>query len=251
MTALTSDAPHGTPGLGERLWDVVRLHTTNPWTTLILPPLITLGIFGLNYAIWALVSRAAGAELESDAFANNGGVLWILVYMMVTAIQAMSNTFRFALGMSVTRREYYLGTSLYFAILSVIYATGLTVFGWIEQLTAGWGLGGYFFAPFGTADQSLGLRAYAFFVLLLMFFFLGTVFASVWMRWKVNGLLTMLFTIAVALIGLAWWLTDVGLWGSVGDFFTGNSPLGLLTWTLPFTAATALAGFGLLRRATP
>ena len=59
---------------------MVRLHATNPWTTLILPWLITLAIFGMNYAIWALVSKAAGGDLGQDAFSNNGGVTWILVY---------------------------------------------------------------------------------------------------------------------------------------------------------------------------
>jgi len=174
-----------------------------------------------------------------------------LVYMMVTAVQAMSATFRFALGMSVTRRDYYLGTVLYFAMLSVLYAAGLTVLGWVEQLTDGWGLGGYFFAPVGLDSQPLWLRAYAILVLLLMFFFVGATFAAVWMRWKVNGLLTTFFAIAVVLVGLAWWATDAGLWGVVGDFFTEHSIVVLLAWTLPFTAAAALTGFGLLRRATP
>ncbi len=251
MTAIAFDTPGIARGLKERLWDVVRLHAINPWTTLILPWLITFAIFGLNYAIWALVSRAAGSGLEPDAFSNNGGVSWILVYMMVTAIQAMSATFRFALGMSVTRRDYYLGTCLYFAMLSMLYAVGLTVLGWVEQLTGGWGLGGYFFAPGGLDSQPLWLRAYAFLVLLLMFFFVGAAFAAVWMRWKVNGLLTTFFAIAVVLVGLAWWATEAGLWGMVGDFFTENSMVVILTWTLPFTAAAALAGFGLLRHARP
>ena len=77
--------------------------------------------------------------------------------LMVVAVQAMSATFRFALGMSVTRRDYYLGTALYFTMLSVVYAAGLTALGGIERLTDGWGLDGYFFAPFGSKSQSLGV----------------------------------------------------------------------------------------------
>lgn len=251
MTAITIDASSTTNRPPHRIASVVRLHMTNPWTTLITPWLITLAIFGLNYAIWALVSRAAGPELETDAFVNNGGVTWIVVYMMVVAIQAMSASFRFALGMSVTRRDYYLGSSLYFTMLSVVFAAGLTILGGIERLTDGWGLDGYFFAPFGSSSEPLWLHAYAFFVLLMLFFFVGAASAGVWMRWKVNGLLTELFGIALVLVGLAWWITEAGAWGAVGTFFTDNSPFVVLSWTLPVTAVCAVAGFGLLRKATP
>jgi hypothetical protein len=251
MTAIAIDAPRVRNSTSSRILNVVMLHTTNPWTTIILPWLITLAIFGLNYAIWALVSRAAGPDLEADAFANNGGVTWILVYMMVVAIQAMSASFRFALGMSVTRRDYYLGSALYFVILSAVYAAGFTALGWIERVTNGWGVGGYFFAPFGSDSQPLWLHAYAFLVLLLMFFFVGAASAGVWMRWKVSGLLTELLGIAVILVGLAWWVTEASAWGTVGEFFTGNSPFAILSWTLPVTVGAGLAGFALLRRATP
>ena len=251
MTATAIDAPGAANAAPRRILDVVMLHSTNPWTTLILPWLITFAIFGLNFSIWTLVSRAAGPDLETDAFANNGGVTWILVYMMVVAIQAMSASFRFDLGMSVTRRDYYLGSALYFAMLSAIYAAGFTALGWIERLTDGWGLGGYFFAPFGSAAEPLWLHAYAFFVLLLMFFFIGAASAGVWMRWKVSGLLTELLGIAVILVGLAWWITEASAWGSVGSFFTDNSPFVILSWTLPVTVGAGLAGFALLRRATP
>lgn len=251
MTAMTMDSTGQPRGTARRIVTVARLHATNPWTTLILPWLITFAIFGLNFAIWTLVSRAAGPDLETDAFANNGGVSWILVYMMVVAIQAMSASFRFALGMSVTRRDYYLGSGLYFAALSAIYAAGFTALGWIERLADGWGVEGYFFAPFGTASEPLWLHAYAFFVLLLMFFFIGSASAGVWMRWKVSGLLTELLGIAVIVVGLAWWITAARAWGTVGGFFTDSSIFALLSWTLPVTALSALVGYGLLRKATP
>lgn len=250
MTATAVDTPSEIQGSRRRIANVVRLHMTNPWTTLITPWLITGGIFGLNYAIWAIVTRAAGPELETDAFTNNGGVSWILIYMMVVAIQAMSASFRFALGMSVTRRDYYLGSSAYFLMLTAFYATAFTVLGWLERLTDGWGLRGYFFSPFGSMSQPLWLNAYAFFVLLLMFFFIGAASAGVWMRWKVNGLLTEIFSIALVLVALAWWITEASAWGSVGSFFTDNSLFVVLSWTLPVTLSCGIAGFGLLRRAT-
>ncbi len=251
MTTIAVESQGQARGKVRRIADVARLHATNPRTTLIVPSLVTAAIFGLNYAIWFLVWRAADGDLPEQAFGSNGGVTWILVYMMVVAIQTMSASFRFALGMSVTRRDFYLGSCLYFVMLSIAYATALTALGWVERLTDGWGLNGHFFAPYGSDSLPPWTHAYAFLVLLLMFFFIGAASAAVWMRWKVNGLLAELFGIVLVLVGLAWWITAAHAWGTIGGFFTDNSVFVLLSWTLPVTVLSALVGYGLLRRATP
>ena len=147
---MTSVAPATeTVPLARRLGNVVRLHLANPWQPLITPWIIFGAIFGLNLAIWYTVTVAAGGrdKLDSHAFSGNGGAWWILVFLLVVAVQAMNLTFRFALGMGFTRRDYYLGSVIFFALLAMLFATGITVLAAIEHATDGWGVQGRFFSP--------------------------------------------------------------------------------------------------------
>lgn len=72
--------------------------------------------------------------------------------MMVVAIQVLNLTFPFALGYGVARRDFYLGTTLSFVMLSVGYGALLTVLGYIEEATGGWGLGGKLFTAIYFSD---------------------------------------------------------------------------------------------------
>ena len=236
-----------------RIWNVVRLHVANPIPTLVLPWIITFIIFAGNLAIWLMVAQAAGGvdNVEPGGFQYNGGISWIVVFMMVVAVQAMNLTFPFALGFAVTRRDFYLGSALYFVLLSLLYATGLTVIAAIEKATGGWGLDAAFFAPFGLHDRPLAVLWFVYFGLMLLFFFLGAAVATVWVRWKAYGLYAFFIGLAVLLIGAGWVITVTESWGDVGQFFVTNSPAELVAWTLPLTLVSAVVGFLFLRRATP
>src|SRR5690606_23332803 len=137
--------------------------------------IITGIIFGVNAAIWLMVITAAGGRehLDVDAFQYNGGISWIVFFMTVVAVQAMNLTFRFALGFSVTRRDFYLGTALYFVLLSLMYSAGITVLAWVEDLTNGWGMDAAFFAPWELHQESLLTMWFLYFMVMLLFFFLG------------------------------------------------------------------------------
>lgn len=249
----TRIAPTAVANAPRRIWNVVRLHVANPVPTLVVPWGITGIIFAINAAIWLMVTRAAGGrdQLEPGAFTYNGGISWILFFMMVVAIQAMSLSFRFALGFSVTRRDYYLGSGLYFVLLSLLYSTGFTVLAAIEQATDGWGMDAAFFAPWALGNESLMLVWYLFLMAMLLFFFMGAAVATVWMRWRSYGLYAFFAGLAVLLVGAAWLITTTESWGKVGEFFTTNSLAVVATWTLPITLVSAVVGFVFLRKATP
>ncbi len=251
MTAATHER-HVAPATS-RIWNVVRLHTANPNPTLVLPWVITFLIFALNMAIWLMVAQAAGGRenLDTDAFQFNGGISWIVVFMMVVAIQAMNLTFPFALGFAVTRRDFYLGSSLYFVLLSLLYASGFTAVAALEDATDGWGLGAAFFSPVGLQDESLAALWFVYLGLMLLFFFLGAAVATVWVRWKAYGLYAFFSGLAILLVAAGWVITVTENWGEVGQFFVTHSPAELVAWTLPVTLVSAVVGFLFLRRATP
>jgi len=235
-----------------RIGATVRIHVANPWTTLISPWLILLVVFGLNFAIWHLVLMAAGDRgVEADAFHYNGGVSWIVFYMVVVAVQAMNQTFSFVVGLGATRRDYFVGTSALFAGLALMYGIGVSVLAGVERATSGWGVNGWFFAPGPFATMPLWEVAVTYTLVLLFMFFVGSGVAAVFVRWGATGILTFFASVAVLLLATLWAITQADAWASVGHFFTARSPLELALLSLPLSLVGGLVGYGLMRRATP
>lgn len=236
-----------------RITSVVRLHLTNPWTTIILPWMIMGFILIANIAIWAIILGAAAPEDRADireGLGYSGSTTYFFVYIMVLAVQAISVTFPFALGYGVTRRDYYLGTALTFVGLSAMFSVGLTILSVIEEATGGWDLGGRMFTTFYYGDNWLQ-RLFIFFVTFLFFFFVGTSAASIWVRWRANGLIAYFVGLAVIVVGGAALLTLTGTWPAFGGFFVNAGLVGSFAWSLVITAVAAVGGFLVLRRATP
>jgi hypothetical protein len=238
----------------QRVGRIVRLHFANPWTTIGLPWIILGSIFLVNLAIWwiifASVTSASDRADVSDGLQYSGASFYVFVYMLVVAVQAISITFPFALGYGVTRRDYYLGTALNFVILSAIYSLGLTLLSVIEKLTNGWGMGGRMFTAVYFGD-GWPQRLYLFFVGFLFFFFIGSLFASVYVRWKANGLVALFIGLGVLVVAVVALATFTQGWGVVGAFFGQAGLVGSVSWSLVITALAAVAGFLVLRRATP
>jgi hypothetical protein len=233
---------------------VVRLHFTNPWSTLIVPWLILGAIFVMTLAIVGIIranlDSPAQADLN-DGVSYSGSIFYIFIYMMVIAIQAISITFQFALGFGVTRRNYYLGSALTFVILAVGYTIALSALAFVEELTNGWGLGAPFFTSAYFGDGAWWQRTLVYFVGLLFCFFAGALFAGVWVRWKSYGVMVAIGLILIFLIGV------FGLF-SIGDnyllveqWFTTFDYFGNVMWLLVPTAINGVIGYLLLRRATP
>ncbi|MDI2097634.1 hypothetical protein [Ruicaihuangia caeni] len=238
----------------QRIWNVVRLHFVNIGTTIAVPSMIMGLIFLANLAIWAIIraSLAPGDRTNfSEGMQWSGSTFYIFVYMLVVAVQAISATFPFALGLSTTRRDYYLGTAASFILLSAGYAVALTLLSLLEEATNGWGLGGRMFVTNYFSDGPVLERFFVFFAVMLFFFFVGSIFASVWMRWRAYGVIVLGVLLAALLLGAMLLIGVTGSWGAVGDWLVSNRALGVAWWSLLPTALSAVAGFFLLRRVTP
>ncbi|MEP6477884.1 MAG: ABC transporter permease [Rhodoglobus sp.] len=250
----TTVAGHAPATPLQRILNVVRLHFTNPWTTIVLPWMILGIIFVASLAVWWIIFANLPSDADradaADGLQYSGGINYIFVYMMVVAIQAISITFPFAQGYGVTRRDYYLGSSLAFVLLAAMYSIGLTILSLIEELTHGWGFGGQMFTPVYFGDNWMQ-RLFVFFVTFLFFFFVGAAIATVWVRWKATGVTAFFIVLGVILIGAAALLTFTSSWAVIGNFFAGAGLLGSFAWSLVLTAIAAITGFFVLRRATP
>lgn len=251
---ITTSRLDATPDALGRILRIMRLHFVNPMTVLGTPLMIFGFILAGHLAIWGIITIAAPADGLADAQAGmmsgSGGSYFIFVYMLVVAVQATNQNFRFALSYSVTRRDYSLGTALTFVILSILFTAIMLVLGQIELATGGWGLSGRMFVP-EYLDFGLAGRGALYLLAFLFFFFVGSAAASVFVRWGSRGMTYAFVILAAALIGVAALVTLAEGWPSVGRFFVEAGVLGTAAWSLVPTALFAVAGFALLRRATP
>jgi hypothetical protein len=238
----------------ERVVAVFRLHFVNIRSIIVIPLVIMAVIFAANFTIWALIAGAVDDPADlSDAqqgFSYSGSTFYIFVYMMVVAVMAIAQTFPFAQGFGVTRRDFYLGSSLAFVALSAGYGALLTVLSLIEDATGGWGLRGSMFTTLYFGNGAWWLRFLLFTTIFLFFFFVGAACAAVFQRWRATGLVAMFVVLAFALIGLLALVGAVDGWDEVGAWFVATGPNGVIAWTLVPTAVSAVAGYLLLRGAT-
>jgi hypothetical protein len=241
-------------GMNKHIMSVVRLHFVNRRTTIVVPWMIMAFIFLINLAIWAIIAAATTGQDRTDATSGtqySGASFFIFIYMLVVAIQAVNITFPFALGYGVTRRDFYLGTSVSFVILSVFYGAALTVLSFIEQATHGWGLGGHMFTAIYFGEGPWFQRFFVFTLGMLFLLFVGAAAATVFVRWRANGLLVLGAIIVVILVGVVGLITLTGSWPAVGSWLAAAGPVGIVAWSLVPTVVAAGVGFLVLCRATP
>ena len=251
-TALPAARRYESP---RRVLAVTRLHFVNKFQILALPMIILGGIFLLNLAIWWIVIDSTGGptpqNLAHTHLGYTGAVSYIFIYTMIIAVQAISRTFPFSLGFGVTRRDFYLGSALAFVALSFGFAIVLTVMSVIEIATGGWGVGGRMFAPVYFTDPSWLLRFVMYFCAFLFVLFIGSAAAAMFVRWRATGVVAFFAIVAVIVLGAIAYFTLDHQWPAVGAWFTTSGPVGVTLWTLVPAVIAAVAGFFILRRATP
>ena len=87
-----------------RTLNVVRMQFVNRQTYIWVPLLVLVGAFVLSLMIFAMI--------PDDGVKVGGGSQAPLWYFLVVGVQSLTLTFPFSQAMSVTRREFYLGTLL-------------------------------------------------------------------------------------------------------------------------------------------
>ncbi|PJJ61632.1 ABC transporter permease [Compostimonas suwonensis] len=249
-TAASAPAAPSAPGELTRVWNVVRLHLVNRWNYIGLPWIILGCAFTISLFVWIIIVGAAGAN-ATEGTQYSGAVSSIFIYMLVVAVQSINLTFPFALGYSVTRRDFYLGTSLLFVLISAMNAAVLTVLSYLEDITGGWWVGGHMFTVVWVSDGPLLQRLFVFFALQLFFFFIGASIATVYMRWRITGMVVLWVALALVFVGLFALLVFTDSWSIVGDWFVAVGAVGAIAWSLVITVLAGLLGYFVLRGATP
>jgi hypothetical protein len=226
---------------------VVRLQLVNWRFGLGMPLGILTMVFALNLGLFG----SMGDVIPPDG-RMTGAIMSIYVVVGVGLLQTMTQTFPFALGMSVTRRAFLAGVALLAAAEALGFGALLLVLNLVERASGGWGLGLKFFAlDFMTVD-SPALQWLVFVVPFLVFAAVGVFTGVVFKRWGQPGVYGVVVAASVALGGLAVLITWRGGWPAVGGWFA-DQPVAALFAGYPLILVVLLGGASWLaiRRATP
>ena len=228
----------------DRILKVVRLQNLNKMTFIGIPLIILGGAFVLSLLIFALIPVTPALGYK---FAGGAPVapMW---YFMGAGIYALTLTFPFSQAMSVTRRDFYLGTMAIAALASIGMSLIFTVGGYIEQAFNGWGLEGRFFRIPGLWDESPWLQALTYFTAMMLLFTLGFVFTVIYRRWGRTIMLVVLLGIIALILVLGFVAIKFGFWVAMFEAIAG---IGVWGWTfigIGITAVLAVLSYLPLRR---
>ncbi|MBW5445596.1 hypothetical protein GE107_05905 [Cohnella sp. CFH 77786] len=228
-----------------RVAGVVRMHGRDKWTWLYLPWAICL----VNFAATLILGVFIG---EPDRF-NTGGVFSIFVYVFISGMITLKQTFPFALGMGIRRADYFLGTSAMSVFVSAITAALLILLSAAEaRWTDGWGIRlHYFHLPFFHEGPEWQ-QTVTFFLLLQSLFFAGFIIASIHRRFGRAGMYVFFSLLFLIFAFTPLLLSYYDRWDDIGRWVQANirSLNDLAPWMVPLIGLCGLGSYAMLRRST-
>lgn len=226
-----------------RTLGVVRMQYVNKYTFVWMPLIILGASFVMSLVIFALIPYS-GAKYGGGSQAP----LW---YFLALGVMALSYTFPFSQAMSVTRRQFFLGTLAAAAPAAFVVAAVFVVGGLIEEATRGWGLNGYFFYLDWVWERGpLGAGVF-YFVIALLFFVIGFWCATIYKRFGGLWLTIVLVGVGLVLVGILWIIGQLNAWAAVFEGIAQNGALGLALWGIVLMVGLSAIAYLTLRRATP
>ena len=221
------------------------IHTNflNSITWFALPWIIVGGSFVINVFITLL--------LGGKGAIYTGGLSSIYIFMLAYGAVTVSRTFPFALGFSVRRRDYFLGTISLAVVVSAAWAMLLLLLSLIEaNVIPNWGVDLHFFhLPYFSDGSPLG-QFWVYFVVMLFMYLLGFVPGSVYQRFGWAGMYTLLGASSLLLSVISLLSTYENWWGAIFGWFAQQTAASLALWLVPLMAVFAMASYALLRKAT-
>ncbi|MFE5670694.1 hypothetical protein ACFQ58_03695 [Agromyces sp. NPDC056523] len=234
------------------IWRIIRLHAVNPSILFGVPWIILGGAWAISVLI-ALIMTSAGvppAEI-TEGMRYSWAVISPQWYLIAVGVQAVAFTFSFALGFGATRRDYWLGTSAMFLFVSLEMAVAIATLVQVEQLTNGWWVNAAMFDALWYGQEGWLVDFFTTFAMQLLVLFIGAGITTIYMRWRMRGMLTLVFgAVAVILVAIAA-LTFTESWPALAEWLMSIGLVGVFTIVLVKALAWAVAGFLVIRRATP
>lgn len=232
----------------DRTRNVVRMQLLNKQTFVWLPLVILASSFVISMMIYGIIYFSVD---EMDEPIYGGGSQAPLWYFLVVGIQALSFTFPFSQAMSVTRREYFLGTYATAVLTSATLAASFLVGGLIERATDGWGIDGYFYYLPWIWDQGPLVAVLMYFTIAMLAFAVGFWAATLYKRFGTlvvvaTGVAILLVIVLACLI-----VSFADGWPAVGRWLVDLRPISLVGIVFALDIVFAATSYATLRHATP
>lgn len=210
--------------------------------------LILAAVFVIHQAIWWVIRANVGEE--ANGFTGALSSFYFIVASTYLAL--MTQVMPFALSLGITRRHFYLGTSLLVAAETLFSAVILTLLLHVERWTGGWGLQVQFFEMGFMAQSNLLLQVLAYWVPLVAVSFLFLAIGAVFRRWGQTGVWAVCVGMLAVVAAVVMYITWQDAWRSFGAFFVETPTILLLAgYPLILAALSVVGGYLVLRRAQP
>ncbi|MDQ0727359.1 hypothetical protein [Microbacterium sp. W4I20] len=226
-----------------RTVNVIRLQLINKGTFVWYPLIILAAAVVISVLIYAMI------PVDTPKYGGGGQApLW---YFFAIGMSAMTLTFPFSQAMSITRREFFVGTLLTAIIGSALMGVLFLIGGGIEMATNGYGVNGYvFYLPWLWDAGPFGAFV-VYFALALFFFVVGFTGATIYKSWGQLVLIIVSVGLTLVLIGLLFLVVRLDLWMQIGATVNDLGALGLALYLLLITAVLTGVSFLAFRRTIP
>ncbi len=231
-----------------RVLAAARLQLVHPLVVLGMPWMVGALSFAINWAVWRLLDLGTVPQDK----AVTGGVSALYITVLVVFVQAVTQLLPFAMGISLSRRSYLLGTCLVGVGTALGFGAVLAALDAVESATGGWGVGLQFWTPPPLDVDGFLPQVAVSGAPMLALIAAGVGMGVVTKRWGPNGVWGLVIGGVIVFGGAAVLVTWMRAWLDLGRWFADQSPM-VLAVGLPLALAvllTALAFAG-IRRVVP
>lgn len=217
---------------------MTQIYFRDRWTWVTIPSMI----IGANFIVSFLVSVMLQAPLYTGSYAS------VFIYAFVLGILIIPQTFPLAIGLSTTRKDYFIGTMLHSLINGTIISLLLILFEVLERVSGHWWTDLHFFYLPYLHDGSIIEHFLLGLFLYLFSFHSGLIIASIYRRFGGKSVLASIFAAIVGLGVVTYcfhaydWLEHIFTW------IAGQTAFQLSCWTLPITMLYTFASYLMLRK---